>query len=265
MSLYQHIHQTIQTWYGPHGRKELPWRQTDDPYLVYISEVMLQQTQVKTVLERYYFPFLEQFPTLTHLAEAQEQAVLKAWEGLGYYSRARNLHKAARQSAPALPAHYEGLLALPGIGQNTAHAILAFAFRKPVPVMEANVRRILYRFFAQKQATPQQLWELAFTLLDTAHPFEYNQAMMDIGAMVCTARSPPAMCVHWHRAVKEKTIRYPIPKKNNASQALYGHAVLWYGRIIRVTIIWKNAAVLFWVDSMDLCNMKPPGYRYFRR
>lgn len=190
MPSYRLIHEHIQSWYDLNGRKTLPWRMTTDPYHVYVSEVMLQQTQVKTVLERYYFPFLEQFPTLTHLAEADQQAVLKAWEGLGYYSRARNLHQAAKLTAPELPADYEALMALPGIGTNTAHAILAFAFKQPVPIMDANVKRILYRFFAKKEASPAELWTLAGRLLDTRHPFEYNQAMMDIGSLLCTIRAP---------------------------------------------------------------------------
>ena len=137
------VHKAIQEWYATHGRKDLPWRNTKEPYHIYISEIMLQQTQVSTVLARYYFPFLKKFPTLSVLAKAPEVEVLKAWEGLGYYQRARNLHKAAKITAPQLPHTLEGLLALPGIGQNTAHAILAFAHHKPVPVLEANVKRVI--------------------------------------------------------------------------------------------------------------------------
>jgi A/G-specific adenine glycosylase len=151
---------------------------------------MLQQTQVKTVLERFYFPFLEAFPTLEALAEAKETDVLKAWEGLGYYSRARNLHKAAKICAPSLPDNYDGLVALPGIGRNTASAICAFAYHKPYPVMEANLKRVLCRFFALQEPGDAVLWEKAHELLDEAYVFDYNQAMMDIGAMVCVPKSP---------------------------------------------------------------------------
>ncbi len=186
------FHSSLGRWYATHGRRNLPWRTAGDPYPIYISEVMLQQTQVKTVLERFYFPFLECFPTLESLASAEEESVLKAWQGLGYYSRARNLHKAAQLTTPALPDDLEGLLALPGIGKNTANAILAFGFRKPYAVMEANVKRVICRMFALKNPTTQELWEHAEALLNQNDPFDYNQAMMDVGAMICSPKAP--MC-----------------------------------------------------------------------
>lgn len=182
--------QTLQTWYERTGRKDLPWRNTADPYAIWISEIMLQQTQVTTVLERYYFPFLARFPTLQTLAAAPLDDVLKAWEGLGYYTRARNLHKAAQQAAPALPETVEELMALPGIGRNTAHAIAAFACHQPVPVMEANVKRILHRLAAKETMNDKELWISAQALVDKRDPFTHNQAMMDVGAMVCTPRAP---------------------------------------------------------------------------
>ena len=126
------VHQNIQEWYQLNGRKDLPWRLTNDAYKVYVSEVMLQQTQVKTVLERYYFQFLEAFPTLEDLGNADLDKVLKLWEGLGYYNRAKNLHKTATL-IDTLPENIEDLIALPGIGKNTAHAVASFAFKKPVP------------------------------------------------------------------------------------------------------------------------------------
>ena len=192
------IHQKIQNWYKEHGRTDLPWRNTDDPYPIWLSEVMLQQTQVKTVLERYYFPFLEKFPTLEVLGSAPLDEVLKMWEGLGYYNRAKNLHKTAQilvqgqaqGAAPALPSKIEELIKLPGIGKNTAHAVAAFAFRQSVPVMEANVRRILCRIHAMEDADEKALWQIAYDMVDRNNPFEYNQAMMDIGATLCTPKAP---------------------------------------------------------------------------
>lgn len=176
---------------------------------------MLQQTQVQTVLERFYHPFLAAFPTLQALADAPEDAVMKQWEGLGYYTRARNLHRAARQSAPTLPKTYDELLRLPGIGQNTAHAIMAFAYHRPFAVMEANVKRVLHRMFALKIATPAELWKHAQTLLDAHHPFDYNQAMMDVGAIVCTPKSPD--CAHCPASSiclgKQDPLAYPTPKE----------------------------------------------------
>ncbi len=208
------FHRALHAWYALHGRKDLPWRNTSDPYAIYISEIMLQQTQVETVRTRFYAPFLARFPTLKSLAEAEEQDVLKAWQGLGYYTRAQNLRRAAIASGGALPAAVESLLALPGIGRNTAHAVAAFAYRLPVPVMEANVKRVLHRIFALEQATDALLWEKAEALLDVENPYDYNQAMMDIGATICTPRAPkcllcPASVICRGQAAPE---RYPAKK-----------------------------------------------------
>ncbi len=195
----EEVHRQIREWYAKNGRHDLPWRTTDDPYRIYISEVMLQQTQVKTVLERFYFPFLEKFPTLKALGSAPLDEVLKAWEGLGYYNRAKNLHKTAQLLiqkgqvqgiAPTMPENIDSLVKLPGIGKNTAHAIAAFAFNKPVPVMEANVRRILCRLHRIKTPNDKKIWEIAYAMVDIRHPFDYNQAMMDIGATLCLPKSP---------------------------------------------------------------------------
>lgn len=214
------FHEALHRWYVAHGRQDLPWRNTKDAYAIYISEVMLQQTQVQTVLSRYYYPFLEHFPSLQALADAPRDAVLKQWEGLGYYSRAANLHKAAAEAAPHLPDTVESLQALPGIGRNTAHAIAAFAYHQPVPVMEANVKRVLCRIFGLEQPKSEQLWQHAEQLLDREHPFDYNQAMMDIGAMVCTRRQPdcaqcPAQTIcagqDTPEAYPAKTVKKPTP------------------------------------------------------
>ena len=199
MKPYYSLHQGIQTWYAHHGRKDLPWRNTTDPYAIYLSEVMLQQTQVKTVLTRYYYPFLAKFPTLHALAEAHLDDVLKMWEGLGYYTRAKNLHKTAQylsqnQSNPTLPSEIDALIQLAGIGKNTAHAIATFAYHQPVPIMEANVKRILCRLHQLITPTDKELWALAYTLVDRENPFIYNQAMMDIGATLCTPKNP--QCTH---------------------------------------------------------------------
>ncbi|MBN8530436.1 MAG: A/G-specific adenine glycosylase [Alphaproteobacteria bacterium] len=175
----------IAAWYETHGRHDLPWRLTRDPYAIYVSEIMLQQTQVATVRDRYYAPFLARFPDVKTLAEAPLEDVLKAWEGLGYYRRAKHLHAAARACGGAMPETVDGLMALPGVGRNTAHAVAAFAYRTPVPVMEANVRRVLRRVFALKEASEKLLWEKAAELLGNADPFIHNQAMMDIGATIC--------------------------------------------------------------------------------
>jgi len=186
---YIPIHKNIQTWYKQQGRLDLPWRHTQDPYHIYLSEVMLQQTQVKTVLERYYFPFLKRFPTLKALGEAPLDDVLKLWEGLGYYNRAKNLHKTARLIS-VLPSDIEALIKLPGIGKNTAHALATFAYKQAVPIMEANVKRILCRLHKLQNPKDKELWDIAYALVDKTNPFDYNQAMMDIGATLCTVKNP---------------------------------------------------------------------------
>lgn len=236
-SKHKPFHLALETWYRAHGRHDLPWRKTNDPYAVYISEVMLQQTQVKTVLERFYDPFMRRFPSLDALANASEQEVLKHWQGLGYYSRARNLYKAAQICAPRLPDNAEGLLALPGIGQNTAHAILAFGFRKPYAVMEANVKRVLCRIFALESPTAATLWEKAALLLNEEAPFDYNQAMMDLGAMICTSKSPACLACPAAKICsgKKNPTAYPAPKISKAVPT----------RAKRIVVLQDEAGKLF--------------------
>ena len=224
------FHTQLLTWYETRGRHDLPWRRTDDAYKIWISEIMLQQTQVKTVLHRFYFPFLARFPTLSSLASAPLDDVLKQWEGLGYYTRARNLHKAAKMAAPFMPNTVEGLLALPGIGISTAHAIAAFAYRTPVPILDANVKRILYRFFGRLKADEKSLWRLAQRLFDPVHPFEYNQAMMDIGATLCLPRS--ARCEQCPlqtgcKAASGDPLRYPAPKARKSIPTRQRHIIVY--------------------------------------
>ncbi|MCH9739396.1 MAG: A/G-specific adenine glycosylase [Epsilonproteobacteria bacterium] len=189
-NIYTLLHKNILSWYQEQGRVTLPWRNTQNPYKIYLSEIMLQQTQVKTVLERFYFPFLEKFPTLGDVAHAHQDEILKAWEGLGYYSRARNLHKTAQLSQGELPSTEQELEALPGIGKSTAHAVACFAFQRPLPILDANVKRILYRFFAIEKCNDKMLWEKAYELFDSNNAYIYNQTLMDIGAMVCRHKNP---------------------------------------------------------------------------
>ncbi len=224
------VHERLLTWYRRHGRHDLPWRQTDDPYRIWISEIMLQQTQVKTVRERFYFPFLERFPTLPSLAAAPLDDVLKQWEGLGYYSRAKNLHKAAQMCTPFMPDTVEGLLRLPGIGKSTAHAVVAFAYRTPVPILDANVKRILYRYFGRREADEKTLWRLAGKLFDPAHPFEFNQAMMDIGATLClpkTARCGACPLQRDCKAAARDPLRYPAPKVRKSVPTRRRHIIVY--------------------------------------
>jgi len=223
--MYKELHKSILSWYEENGRHDLPWRLTDDPYKVYVSEIMLQQTQVKTVLERFYFPFLEAFPTLTDIASSNLDDVLKKWEGLGYYSRARNLHKTATL-VDVLPQTIDELIKLPGIGKNTAHAIAAFAFKQSVPVMEANVKRILCRIHKLENPSEKQLWEYAYELVDKEYPFDYNQAMMDIGATVCLPKNPLCNSCPLSMICKGKETPESYPEKKKKTVPLKEENIL---------------------------------------
>ncbi len=187
---YTEIHSNILSWYKEHGRVTLPWRNSSSAYEIYLSEIMLQQTQVKTVLERFYFQFLEKFPTLKDVANAPVDDILKAWEGLGYYTRARNLHKTAQATKGKLPSTALELEKLSGIGKSTAHAVACFAFGESLPILDANVKRILHRFFALKERNDKTLWELAYRLFDQNNAYIYNQSMMDIGSLICKHKKP---------------------------------------------------------------------------
>jgi A/G-specific adenine glycosylase len=178
-------------WYDRH-RRDLPWRASRDPYRVWLSEIMLQQTRVAAVIEHYQ-EFLRRFPTVEKLAAAREASVLAAWSGLGYYRRARMMHAAAkvivREYGGKFPANAEGLRALPGIGRYTAAAIASIAFGEPVAVVDGNVERVLQRVAGQRLAG-EELWIAANRLLDTNRPGDFNQAMMELGAVVCTPGAP---------------------------------------------------------------------------
>jgi len=184
------------SWYGKEGRT-LPWRENRDPYRIWLSEIMLQQTTVTAVIP-YYERFLQRLPTIESLAAASLDDVISLWAGLGYYSRARNLHRAARQIVSqhaSFPNTLEGLLALPGIGRSTAGAILSIAFDTPAPILDGNVRRVLVRLFAWQEdprssRAEKQLWQWAEALTPDEHPHDYAQAIMDLGATVCVPRTP---------------------------------------------------------------------------
>lgn len=192
--------QKLITWHGVSGRSGLPWQGNRDPYAVWVSEIMLQQTQVATVLERYP-RFMKRFPTVKKLAAADVDEVLAEWAGLGYYSRARNLHACAKQVMTEFSGQFPSdpilLEQLKGVGRSTAGAIAAFAFHERAPILDANVKRILARLFAiegplQDKAVNDRLWTLATDLLPTkpADMPVYTQALMDFGATWCTSRKP---------------------------------------------------------------------------
>ena len=185
-------------WHKRHGRHDLPWQNTTDPYRVWLSEIMLQQTQVATVIP-YYLRFLERFPQLADLAAAPVDEVMAAWSGLGYYARARNLHAAARavmaQHDSKFPCDPSVIAQLPGIGRSTANSIATFCFAAHAPILDGNVKRVLCRAFGIEGfpgsgPVEKQLWALTTELMPTRHGAIYNQALMDLGATVCTRSKP---------------------------------------------------------------------------
>jgi len=184
------IRRKLLTWYGK-NKRELPWRRTDDPYAIWIAETMLQQTQVTTVLH-YYSRFLSNFPSVQSLARARLHKVLTLWSGLGYYKRAENLRKAARQIVRhyngKIPANYDGLRALPGVGNYTAGAVMSIAFHKPYPAVDGNARRVLGRLL--RITNEPSLQCAARQLVPISKPGYFNQGLMELGATICTPRQP---------------------------------------------------------------------------
>jgi len=190
---FSSIRRKLLLWYDK-NRRDLPWRRTDDPYAIWVAETMLQQTQVATAVP-YYERFLENFPTVDALARAPLKKVLALWSGLGYYRRARNLKVAARilvrRHGGRLPAHYDDLLALPGVGDYTAGALMSIAFQKPYPAIDGNARRVLGRLF--NSTGEKKLNAAAMALVSRSRPGQFNQGLMELGATLCTPNSP--LCI----------------------------------------------------------------------
>ena len=185
-------------WFDVHGRKNLPWQRDKNPYFIWVSEIMLQQTQVKTVIP-YFEKFIKRFPTIEELACANIDEVLHYWTGLGYYARCRNLHKAAinivKKHHGQFPNDIDEALALPGIGKSTASAILALSFQQPYAILDGNVKRVLARYFAVEgwpglRKVENELWSYAYDLLPKKRIADYTQAMMDLGATLCIRSQP---------------------------------------------------------------------------
>ena len=192
--------QRLLAWYRRHGR-DLPWRRTDDPYHILVSEIMLQQTQVDRVLPK-YAEWLRRYPSMHALASAPDDEVAEAWRPLGYNIRPRRLQSIARESVAnyggQLPSDEETLLSFKGIGRYTAGAIRSFAFRERAPILDTNVARVLFRVYVadgdpKAHAMKRHLWALSDALVPSRHVFDFNQALMDLGAMICVARSPKCL------------------------------------------------------------------------
>ncbi len=244
-------------WYEVHGRHDLPWRNTDDIYHIYLSEIMLQQTQVNRVRDEYYPQFLEKFPSLQELANAAQEDVLSAWSGLGYYSRARNLHKTAQDSPVALPVSQEELIKLPGIGRYTASAICSFGHNQNIPVVDTNIARVIKRFFALLESKESRIWENATTFVNAKEPREHNLALMDLGSLLCLPKNPKCTeCpLQGECQGKEEPELYTQTKKTK-----YESLELFYGVYIKNNKIalqvskermYKDMLILPAVDPVD--------------
>jgi A/G-specific adenine glycosylase len=221
----QYFSHELLNWYSKHKR-DLPWRRSKNPYYIWISEVMLQQTRVDTVIP-YFHRFIEQFPTVQALAEAPEDHVLKAWEGLGYYSRARNLQSAVREVheryGGQVPSEKNEISSLKGVGPYTSGAILSIAYNKPEPAVDGNVMRVLSRYFLieadiMKPSTRVHMEGLARELILEGTASEFNQALMELGATVCTPRSPNCLTcpVMAHCSAREEGMAETLPVKKKA-------------------------------------------------
>lgn len=221
----QQFQKRILHWFKKSGRKHLPWQQTNSPYPIWLSEIMLQQTQVATVIP-YFQRFIQHFPSLSALAKADIDEVITLWSGLGYYARARNLHRCAqiieKEYLGEFPQNLKLLQALPGIGRSTAGALLALGFSQPASILDGNVKRVLARFHAISgwpalSKVNKKLWALAehYTPLNK-HVSHYTQAMMDLGALICTRKQPKCpecpLQSHCLAYIGNNTENYPSPK-----------------------------------------------------
>ncbi|WP_057110344.1 A/G-specific adenine glycosylase, partial [Bordetella pertussis] len=271
----------ITAWQARHGRHDLPWQNTRDPYRIWLSEIMLQQTQVATVIP-YYQRFLERFPDVAALAAARQEDVMPYWAGLGYYARARNLHRCAQEimqrCVGRFPPRAEEIATLPGIGRSTAAAIAAFAYGERSPIMDGNVKRVFTRHFGiegdpARRAVEQQLWALAAAQVQAAPDLDmpgYTQGLMDLGATLCTRgkpaceRCPVAQSCIARRDGRQAELPTPkarkaIPERSTAMLVLHGpdgillhlHVRPWY-LAVRGAALRQAATPERWVSPAEL-------------
>jgi A/G-specific adenine glycosylase len=241
------FHVGLLRWYKK-NKRNLPWRETNSPFIIWISEIMLQQTRVETVVP-YFQRFISLFPNVQTLAKADLQDVLKAWEGLGYYSRVRNMHRAAKIITDKFDGHFpssfEDIIQLPGIGRYTAGAIGSIAFRIAVPVVDGNVIRVLSRIFEIKEditlaKTKNQFWQLAEQLVPPTSPGDFNQAIMELGATVCLPRNP--LCTNCPLSsvcranIKNCQTAFPVKKpKSPIPHHRIGAGLIWRNGELLIT------------------------------
>lgn len=256
------------TWYD-RNRRDLPWRRTRDPYPIWLSEIMLQQTRVGAVLD-HYRAFLKLFPTLASLAAASEDAVLAAWSGLGYYRRARMLHQCAREivnrHGGCFPQSSDALRALPGIGRYTAAAIASIAFQAPVAVVDGNIERVLARL-AGRASNQRQNWENAQQLLAPSRPGDFNQAVMELGATVCLPREPRCpICPIRKWCVAQGQVPHPKPTARQQRKHIWC-AIEWHNGLLRMVQRSRAASLMAGMWELPQWTQPPPmiaSYEHWR-
>ena len=249
------------SWFST-ARRDLPWRKEPrDPYRVWVSEVMLQQTRVDVVIP-YFLRFIDRFPTLRELAAAPLDDVLALWSGLGYYARARNLHRAAQACGGELPRTAALLQALPGFGPYTAAAVASLAFGEDVPLVDGNVARVLARVFALSGDARAQSWILAAQLLPAGRGGEFNEALMELGATVCTPRSPDCSRCPLAEQCRGKSApeKYPAPRARPARPLLEWNALALTRKDGAVLLARRPQDALFG-GLWDLPTERPEGIR----
>lgn len=254
-----HFTKQILSWFDEFGRHDLPWQNTQDPYQIWVSEIMLQQTQVKTVIP-FYTRFMERFPDIASLASADQDEVLHCWTGLGYYARARNLHKAAQAIVSdhngVFPTRLDDVIELSGIGRSTAGAILSFAFSQRHAILDGNVKRVLSRYFGVegwpgKTAVSSQLWRIAENQTPKKDVAKYTQAIMDFGATLCTRSKPQCnicplaeSCIAFNlQAIEKFPGRKPkksLPMRTSTVLLLKNHQAEWLLMQRPPTGIWGS-------------------------
>jgi A/G-specific adenine glycosylase len=272
------IAQRVLRWRQQFGRQGLPWQDSRDPYRVWLSEIMLQQTQVATVLD-YYARFLQRFPTLRALADAPLDDVLALWSGLGYYGRARNLHHCAqvvqREHGGIFPRSSQALAQLPGIGRSTAAAIAAFCYGERIAILDGNVKRVLGRALGfgadlSRSANEQELWRQAQALVPEQGVEHYTQGLMDLGATLCSARNPQCLrcplatlCIA-HREGRPEA--YPV-KIRRLTRGVRAHALLWLAQGERLWLVqrpprgvWAGLWSLPEFDTLDTLWQRLDGW-----
>jgi A/G-specific adenine glycosylase len=278
-SIQQEFTNPLLLWHEQYGRQDLPWKHPPTPYRVWISEIMLQQTQVKTVIP-YFLRFIERFPDLYSLAHASEDEVLALWSGLGYYSRGRYLHQTAKiiqlKYQGQFPTETQTLQQLPGIGPSTAAAIRSQAFNLPATIMDGNVKRVLSRYFLIKgigAETTKQLWEHAQCCISKERPADYTQAIMDLGATCCTARNPQCSICPLEKTCRAKAHQliadFPTKKDKKSLPENHQQFLLLY-RSDKTIYLEKRPAKGLWgslwctpcieMDSDPIAYVKQQGY-----